>query len=81
MPPGQLAIAIRPNEENPAAGQFARHKLQQQQRGLIRPVEIIQDQDQRLTGCSGLEECGDRVEEPEAGGVRVINTLRGHYLW
>src|SRR3712207_7749573 len=44
----------------------SREELQEPQRRAVRPVEVVEDEDERLDGGDVAEERRDRVEEAEA---------------
>ncbi len=43
-----LDVAVRGDEEDASVLDLAREELEQQQRRLVRPVEVVEDQHQRL---------------------------------
>jgi hypothetical protein len=51
-------------------------ELQQQQRRVVRPVQIVEHQHQRLGAAGVLQELGDAVEETEAHLIRLERRRR-----
>src|ERR1700676_3948795 len=49
MAPVKVRVPVGPDDERPHALTLDEQVLEQQERRLVRPVQIIQDQDHRLT--------------------------------
>jgi len=58
----QFDVAVGVQQQEPHAGQLAGEELEEQQRGRVRPVQIVQRDHQGLPGCRILEKVGDAVE-------------------
>lgn len=66
-----LDVPIGADEQEACVGQLAGHEPEQQQARLIGPVEVVQDDDQ-ATWCGRRPQAGGhRVEQAEAGHLRV----------
>jgi hypothetical protein len=61
----KLAVATGADPENPRVAELVGHKLEEQKRGAIGPVEIIEHDQQRSFSGDLLEERRDRIEEIE----------------
>ena len=59
-------VAVGADDQDPAVGELAGHELQQQQRGLVGGVQVVEHEHERLRRRGALQERGERVEEPEA---------------
>ncbi len=70
----ELHVAIGADHEEPRRTHLARQELQQQERRLIGPLDVVQDEDQRLRAGGVPQKGGDAVEEPEA---RLLGLERG----
>src|SRR5207237_8216715 len=68
---GRIYIAAGSDDEQTALAQLAGEELQEQQRRLIRRMQIVQDKDKRGRLCGVPEERRRSLEEPEAGRVRL----------
>ena len=66
MVAAQLDVAVGADHEQRAVAQLAGEELEQQQRGLVGPVQVVEDEHQRPRGGGAGEEARDRVEEAEA---------------
>ena len=64
--PAQLHVAVGADQQDARSRQLPRQELHQQQRRLVRPVQVVEDEDQRLLPGRVLEEVGEAVEEAEA---------------
>jgi hypothetical protein len=70
--PGQLRISVGSNQQHVLPAQFPGDELKQQQRWLIRPMQVVQYQNQWLAPGGSLQKSGDGVEKPEPGLLRAI---------
>ena len=61
---GWVDVAIRADDEYAAAAELAGDEAQEEQRGLVCSVQVVQDEDERAYGCCALEEPRRSVEEP-----------------
>jgi hypothetical protein len=66
-----LALAVGTEEESPGTPQLRSEVRQEQDRALVGPVEIVEDEDDRLALGRPKEERGDAVEEPQAGLIGI----------
>ncbi len=73
---GDVDVAIRADHQQPGIGQVAGQELQQQQRRAVRPVQILQNEHQRLVAGSILEKGGNRVKQPKTRLVRFQSRRR-----
>ena len=71
----RLGVAVGGDRQQRHVGQRARDELERQQRGGVGPVQVVEDDDERLALGGGGQQRGERVEEPEARLVGV--ELRG----
>jgi hypothetical protein len=62
----KLHFPISPDHENPRPPEFPGDELEEEPGRIISPVEIVQDQDDRLTLARSLPEAGHAVEETKA---------------
>jgi hypothetical protein len=67
VPAADLDVPVRAEGEDATLAQPAGEELQEEQRRDVRPVEVVEDDDQGLRGGGGAQEGVDAVEEPEAG--------------
>ena len=67
----KLDVAIRAEHQEPGASKLARKELEEQQRWLVAPVQVVEDEDHRLLAGGVLEERGDAVEETETRLLRL----------
>jgi hypothetical protein len=51
--------------------------MEEQQRGLVGPLEIVEDHDEGLRRALSLEDVGDQIEQAEAGEIRLEVLGRG----
>ena len=57
--------------EQPRIAQLSRHELEEQQRGTVRPVEVVEHEHQRRLARGVAEKRGDAVEQAEARLVGI----------
>ena len=70
VPDGRVDVAERPDDQNPAVRQLRRDEPQEQQRGLVRGVQVVEARARAAARRRSLEqEARRRVEQPEAGRV------------
>jgi hypothetical protein len=62
MPPVHLGVPVDAHHQQPGTLQLPAHKPQQSQRGRIRPVQVVQHQQQRPPHCGRPQEPGQAVE-------------------
>ena len=63
----ELDVAVGAEDQQAARGELAGDELEQQQRGLVGPVQVVEHEHHRAgRGRPPSEEARDRVEEPEA---------------
>jgi hypothetical protein len=62
----ELHVAVGPEQQQTRGSQLLGEKLQQQERGPVRPVQVVDHQRQGLALGGVLEEGGDAVEEAKA---------------
>ena len=62
----ELDVAVGADQQQAGAGEPAGDEAQQQQRGLVGPVQVVEHDHQRARARGAGEEAGERVEEPEA---------------
>ncbi len=73
----RLGVAVRAEHRDAGVPSAAGKELEQQQRGLVGRVEVVQhDQQGALVG-DGAKEDGDRVEQPKAQCLRVMYRRAG----
>jgi hypothetical protein len=61
-----LDVAVGADHEQAGRAHLASEELEEKERRLVRPVHVVEHEDERLADRRGLEEGGDAVEEPEA---------------
>ncbi len=62
-------VAVRADYEEPGGLQLSRHEPEEEQRPLVGPMEILEDEYERTGRGGGAEHGADGVEEPEASLV------------
>ena len=67
----RVDVAVCADDEYPAVAQLTRDESQQQQRGFVRGVQVVEDQDERTHGRRVLQEAGCGVEEPDARSLSL----------
>jgi len=67
--PWGLAVMVKSNTH--PIPRAPSQKLQQKQRGAVAPMQVVQDDYQRLGLRSIFQEVGDGVEEAESGRLRL----------
>jgi len=70
----RLRIAVGGDHEDRRVGQRAADEPEREQRGGVGPVQVVEDDDQRLASRDRGEQRGERVEQTKA---RLIGVLRG----
>ena len=80
IPDGRIDVAIRSDDENLGSGKLAGEEPQEQQRGLVRGVQVIQHEHPRALRCGISDEGGRRVEKPEARALRIRARRAQEYL-
>src|SRR5262249_34856532 len=76
----ELLVAIGPGQDRRRAAQLGREKAEQEERGLIAPVEVVEDDRERSRPRTAPEVAGHGIEELEAlllGGEPAGARLRG----
>src|SRR5262249_33956366 len=63
----QFDIAVRREHEQPRAADLSGGELQHQQRWLVGPVEVVENEDQRPARARPPEEHHEAIEQPKAG--------------
>ena len=69
---GQLALPVDGQHHDSGVGQVHGHEPEQQQRRLVGGVEVVEDQDDRTVTPGIPQQPRERVEQLEAGAIRVI---------
>ena len=59
------SLDVRADERDVHLRQLTGDELEEQQRRVIRPVEVVEDEQRRLSGRHPLQRGGDLHEEPE----------------
>jgi hypothetical protein len=72
----ELVRAVRREEEEGGVADFPGEELEEEERGRIRPVEILQDEHERVVVGATAEHLADGVEDPEPGVGRGERRLR-----
>ncbi len=67
---GQHDIAVGPDQEHRHVRHLARHEAEQQDRGRVGRMEVVEDDEQRVGGGRIAQEGGGRVEQLEARRLR-----------
>jgi hypothetical protein len=78
MPLIHLGVAVAAHHQRAGALQLAAHKPQQRQRRHIRPVQVVDDQQQRAAAGRRPQETCEAVEQPGAGGIRLQRRPHQH---
>ena len=76
VPARELHVAVGADEEQAHARELARDELEQAQRSLVGPVQVVEHEHERLRPRGALQEGGERVEEAEARLLRVLERRR-----
>ena len=76
MVAAELDIAVRRHDDDATDGHLGGQVAKQQQRRLVRPMQIVEHEQQRLTLRCVLQERGDRVEEAEPRLLRLQRRRR-----
>ncbi len=66
MPAIELDLAVRAEREEAVAGEMPKQVVQQRERPLIRPLEVVGEEEEAAPRGEPLEEARDVVEEPQA---------------
>jgi hypothetical protein len=66
-----LGVPVDPHDQRTGVLQLPAQKAQQGQRRRIRPVQVVQHQQQRPAGGGRPQEPGEAVEQPEPGRLRL----------
>jgi hypothetical protein len=66
-----LDVAICANDHSPHGGDVARDLFEQEERGLIGPVQIVEEDDQRARLRHVAQEGGDALEQARALGLGI----------
>jgi len=66
MSAGDLDVAVRADDEHAAMGELLAQELEQRQRRRIRPVQIVDDEDERRLLRALRQKTSDRIERAEA---------------
>jgi hypothetical protein len=75
VPLGQLAATIGADHEH-AVERSGGELAKQEQRGAVRPVEVVEHEQQRLTLGEALDEIRDRREQPAPLHLRLAGRIR-----
>ena len=78
-----LGVAIRGDDEQTHVGQVGRDELEQLERGAVRPVDVVQHDDEPRRPGDGCEKAAHDVEEAKARAVRFPALARrelGHAI-
>ena len=73
---GRVDVAVRADDEDPAAGDPSRDESKQEQRRLVGDVKVVEHEHERTGGRSVPEEVANRIEEPEARPLDLQRWLR-----
>ena len=76
MRAGELGVAIVAEDEDALTAQFGRDVPEQEQRRLVRPVQVVEHDQQRGIGDVGAQQVRVRLEQPELRGVGVEDVGR-----
>ena len=66
-----IDLAIGAEDEHSRIAELVRDELQEEKRGRVGPVQIVEHQDERRPLGGGPEERRDRIEEVEPRVLRV----------
>ncbi len=72
----ELDVSVGADDEERAVTEAAGEEAEQEQRGLVRPVQVVEHDHQRSRTCRRGEESGDRVEQAEPLLLRVAHHSR-----
>jgi len=67
MPPSKRHVAVGADDQQASGVQLSRQELQEQERRRVSPVEVVENDDERLGSRSVLQDGCDAVEEAESG--------------
>jgi hypothetical protein len=71
----RVLVAVGANDENPLARDGLAHEAEQEQRGRVGGVEVVDADQDRLLACGGDEEGRGAVEEAEPFGLGIDRAL------
>ncbi len=77
MPPVDLCVPVDAHHQQAGTLQLATHEAQQGQRRRVRPVQVVEDQQQRAAGGRRPQEGRQAVEQLEAGHLRLDRRRAG----
>ena len=72
----EVGVAIGGDDEHVHVGEFAGDELEQLQRRLVGPVQVVEHHDPGAFAALGTHELGVGVEEQELGGLGVRDRTR-----
>ena len=75
-----LGVPVAAHHQRTGTLQLPAHEPQQRQRRHIRPVQVVQDQQQRPARGRRPQEARQAVEQPESGRLR-LQRRRGRKIW
>jgi hypothetical protein len=81
MVPGQLHVAVSAYHQQSGGCDLSRYKLQEQQGRPIGPVQIVQDEDDRLPVSRFQQEARDGIKQPESSLVWLLKTWQWPEAW
>ena len=61
----ELPLPVGGEDQDPGVVQLARHEVEQKERGLVGPVDVVEDQDHRASLGGGAKELCHAAEEAE----------------
>jgi hypothetical protein len=67
----EVGVAVRAEQQDSAVADLARHELEQEQRGLVGRVQVVEHDRERLAPRGVPQEARDRVEQAEARLLRL----------
>src|SRR5687768_7906913 len=77
MVAADIDVPVRPDDVQARILKLAGDELQEQQRRCVRPMQVIEHEQQRLLGCRVAQEGSDAVEQAEARLLTVDAWERG----
>ncbi len=71
----ELGLAVGPDHEQPLVAELASDEGEEQERLVVRPVEVVEDDDQQLRPHGGSQEHCHSVKQPESCRLGIQRLL------
>jgi hypothetical protein len=67
----RLNVAIGSEQDHAAAAELTSQELEEKQRRFVRPLEVVEENHERLDRRMRLQDAGHRIEEAKAREIRI----------